>query len=174
MANPFPDFLRISRSLDDGITRYLNSLLTLSNSDFDFSPSPSHIRTPLSTSRQLPFNTCQKFTQQIVFPSWHSRDKVLQYCKSVATDMESDEAKSLSGKQDQKKGVDERLDPYSSRFLPDESVAQVLRDVLRQEYQVEHIVRNRTWSVIIERCGHNYEHWEQDFTEWKQNQDKSD
>ncbi|RKF56250.1 Caffeine-induced death protein 2 [Erysiphe neolycopersici] len=167
------DFLRVSRGIDDGIIQHLNSLLTQSKSDFNPSSS-SLIRLSRSGSKHLPSRTCQKFTQQVVFPSWNSRDKILQYCKSVATNMVTNESNPLLGNDDQIEVVDDHLDPYSTRSSPTQTEAQMLSDVLRLENRVEDIIRNRTWEVICERCDLNSKCWKNNFSEWKRQQGESD
>ncbi len=48
--------------------------------------------------------------------------------------------------------VNERLDPYSGRFFPRESRAEMLAGILRNENAVEQIIRSRTWGIVQERC----------------------
>lgn len=156
----------MSRSLDDGIAQHLNSILIQPKSEFDPSDS-SLMRVSRCGSEQLSSNACQKFTQQFVFPSWNSRDNILQYCKYVATNMEKNESKTFLGKDDRPEDIDHPLDPYSTRSLRTQTEAQMLSDFLKLENGVENIVRNRTWKVIYERCGLNSKSWEDSFSEWK-------
>lgn len=63
--------------------------------------------------------------------------------------------------------VDERLDPYSSRFYPRESRTEQLAATLRQESIVEDIVRHRTWEVIQDRCEAPPKDWKSAMEAWK-------
>jgi hypothetical protein len=59
--------------------------------------------------------------------------------------------------------VDDRLDPYSSRYFPSESRTEELARVIREEKVIERIVRERTWAVIKDRCQGAYSNtWEEE------------
>jgi TPP-dependent trihydroxycyclohexane-1,2-dione (THcHDO) dehydratase len=49
--------------------------------------------------------------------------------------------------------VNERLDPYSARYFPQEARTESLASLIRNERAVESIIRARTWSLVAERCG---------------------
>lgn len=176
------DFLRLSRAtVDDSISAHLNGLLAPSQTQ-PFSPSMTSSRqlTP-SSRRQIPAATCSQFTRAILFPSWQSRSKVLQYCASVANKLEAPDgptptdgalgsiARNYWG---QEQTVDERLDPYSARDYryTRETKTEVLKGILANEESVERIVRQRTWSVLNDRCVDGTqvrsENWEDDFREY--------
>ncbi|KAI1872761.1 hypothetical protein JX265_004862 [Neoarthrinium moseri] len=166
------DFLRISRAaVDDSITQNLNALLTPSRTGFD--PSSTSVRTPRSR-RELDPQSCQAFKEQALFPSWQSRSDILTYCAYVATSPDPDdpetvlrEAESLK---ERERIVNERLDPYSARYYPREPRTQQLAQLLRQERNVETIVRSRTWGLVRERCTEPTEDADQALNEWRDRQ----
>lgn len=63
--------------------------------------------------------------------------------------------------------VNERLDPYSARFFPQEPRTMQLAMLIRQEQQVENIVRARTWGLVKERCGVPVEDWQSALGNWR-------
>jgi hypothetical protein len=63
--------------------------------------------------------------------------------------------------------VDERLDPYSGRYFPQEARTESLAMLIRNERAVEKIIRMRTWSLIEERCGSSHTSAEEAFDSWK-------
>lgn len=159
------DFFRLSRNLDDNITQHLNSLLYQSKSDFDPS-SLSKFRSQTSGSRTLSTNSCQNFKEQILFPSWRTRDQVLEYCKTVASKIETDESQLVVETEKGGSEIDNRSDPYSGTSSI-QTKSEILNAILRQESQVELIVRSRTWSIMNEKCGRDSRSWEQTLHEWK-------
>lgn len=169
------DFLRISRAqLDDTISTNLNSLQTPSiSSPFD----PSSTSDPATNRRgrqPLPADTCTEFTQQTIFPIWSSRSQVLSYCSIVATSPDPDdpdksriEAENIAHSH---AVVNERLDPYSGRFFPQEPRTEILASTLRNENSVENIVRERTWRILNERCNAldpSRKGWQEAFSQWQ-------
>ncbi|OAA39131.1 hypothetical protein NOR_06391 [Metarhizium rileyi] len=149
------DFLRFSRSaVDDTITENLNALVTPSHAVFD--PSSTSHRTPTSNSRPICSEACRSFKTTVLFPAWQARTDVLSYCALVAVSPHPDDPEAtlrdMQQQKDRERVVDERLDPYSGRFYPRETRAQALASLVRQEHVVEEIIRNRTWSVVQERC----------------------
>lgn len=166
------DFLRLSRSsIDDSITQNLNALLTPASSGFD--PTITTART-FRSDRRIPSEACESFKAQVLFPSWKARTDVLQYCASVAMSPDPDDpdlvARQLENEKDKQRVIDDRLDPYSSRFFPRESRTEELARVIRMEQGVERIVRARTWAVVEERCGdslQSQDQWESAFRDWE-------
>lgn len=147
-------FLRTSRGLiDDPISTSLNSLLTPSHPTFD-PQSTSTRRGP--TPHTLPTSTCTSFLDSVLFPSWRTRSDVLRYCASIATAPDPHDpdavAREVHNRRGQERVVDERLDPYSARFFPREARTEELARVLREEDEVERIVRGRSWAVVKARC----------------------
>jgi len=63
--------------------------------------------------------------------------------------------------------VDERLDPYSARYFPREARTESLAMLMRNEREVEKIIRSRAWGMIGERCGLSGETAEQAFERWR-------
>lgn len=174
------DFLRLSRaSIDDSISTNLNALLTPSSTS-PFDPSSTTIRNPSlpsSLTRQpIPSTTSQTFLHNVLFPSWSTRSDVISYCTSVATSPDPNDPDLIErealNRRDADRIVNERLDPYSGRFFPVESRAEVLAQMLRNENAVEGIVRNRTWGVVTERCEGVDGTWEEGLDKWREGQRK--
>ena len=113
----------------------------------------------------------------MLFPSWKIRSDVLDYCSAVATSPDPDDPDSvlrqISDDKARERVVDERLDPYSGRYLPQEARTESLAMLMRNERAVEKIIRSRTWSLIGERCGLNYDSAEDAFDKWRQAQQRS-
>ncbi|KAL2018305.1 hypothetical protein VTK56DRAFT_968 [Thermocarpiscus australiensis] len=165
------DFLRLSRSsIDDTITQNLNALATPARAGFD----------PTSTSRlgarplthQIDAASCQAFKDKVLFPSWQTRSDVLNYCTVVATSPDPDDPELALREAEKERSkarvVDERLDPYSARYFPQEARTEQLATILRQELGVENIVRSRTWDIVRERCGGSHAAtWEDALADWR-------
>ncbi|KID99477.1 hypothetical protein MAJ_04639, partial [Metarhizium majus ARSEF 297] len=152
------DFLRLSRSaVDDTITENLNALVTPSHAGFD--PSSTSQRTPASGSRPIGSEACKSFKTAVLFPAWQARTEVLNYCALIAASPDPDDPEATLRDTEEQKNrervVDERLDPYSSRFFLREPRTRILASLVRQERGVEEIIRNRTWSVVQERCNYS-------------------
>jgi hypothetical protein len=172
------DFLRLSRaSIDDSISTNLNALITPSSTN-PFDPASTSVRNsslPSSLRTQsIPNKTCTTFLESVLFPSWNSRAAVISYCASVATSPDPDDPELIErealNKKDEDRIVDERLDPYSSRFFPKESRTEQLAAVLRNENAVEAIVRERTWQIVSERCEGVQDSWTTGFDKWREGQ----
>ncbi|RKF76766.1 hypothetical protein GcM1_224013 [Golovinomyces cichoracearum] len=164
------NFFRLSRNLDDNITQYLYSLLYQSKSDFDPS-SLSKFRSQTIGSRTLPTNSCQNFKEKFLFPSWRTRDQVLEYCKTIATKIEMDENQPAIVREKGGSEINNRSDPYSGTSS-NQTKSEILNAVLRQESQVELIVRSRTWTIMNEKCGSDSRSWEQSLHEWKKSREQ--
>ena len=63
--------------------------------------------------------------------------------------------------------MNERLDPYSGRFFPNETRTEILAATVRQERSVEGIIRARTWKLVGERCGEDLRDWELALDDWR-------
>ena len=78
---------------------------------------------------------------------------MLQYCGHVAVSPDPDDPELVARQLEQERGkarvIDDRVDPYSSRFFPRESRAEELGRVVRMESGVERIVRARTWELSL-------------------------
>jgi Caffeine-induced death protein 2 len=156
------DFLRLSRAtIDDSIIQNLNALVRPGSRPFDPSITSSRQVKPAfsSASRQhIDSSGCDEFIDKVLFPSWAVRDDVIKYCLSVAlaprTNEKDPEAleRAAADQAAANRVVDERLDPYSGRYFPKKLRQEALLDVLQNEVAVESIVRDRTRSVIEERC----------------------
>jgi Caffeine-induced death protein 2 len=69
--------------------------------------------------------------------------------------------------------VDERLDPYSARSAAGlyrrAGRTERLASLLRNERVVENIIRERSWSVIQDRCAGGLEsRWEDALDKWRE------
>lgn len=81
---------------------------------------------------------------------------MISYCSEVANkDDEGDPERFLREAEQQKKQqmiVNERLDPYSARFEVRESRQDKLKRAIREEREIESIIRGRSWGVLRTRC----------------------
>ena len=68
--------------------------------------------------------------------------------------------------------VDERLDPYSGRYFPRETRTELLANLLRNEKQVEKVIRERSWGLFNERCGRSSSSAAAAFEDWRKQQKK--
>ncbi|OCL01627.1 caffeine-induced death protein-like protein Cid2 [Glonium stellatum] len=150
------DFLRLSRgSIDDSIIQNLNALVTPASEGFDpSSTSLRQVRAPYA--RLIDPQSCQKFKDKVIFPSWQARSDVLNYCAGVATSPDPDDPDSVLLQVESAKArervIDERLDPYSGRYFPREARTEILANLIRNERSIEGIIRSRTWALVGERC----------------------
>lgn len=84
------------------------------------------------------------------------RTDALTYCAHVATSPDPSDPDLLRRADEDARArdrvVDERLDPYSGRYFPREARTEALASLVRNEREIEKIVRSRTWAVILERC----------------------
>lgn len=100
---------------------------------------------------------------------------MLDYCARVAAAPDPDDPDAVlrAAEAELARGVpvDERLDPYSARWVPREARTERLAAVVRNERGVEGIVRERSWDVLRERCGTGFaggeRGWEGAFREWR-------
>lgn len=163
--------MRLSRSsIDDSITQNLNALVAPSRVGFD--PSSTSHRVPGSISKPIDPQACQTFKNKVLFPAWQARKDVLYYCGVVAASPDPDDPEAtlreMEKERDSHRVVDERLDPYSGRFFPREARTETLASLIRQENQVENIVRSRTWAIVQQRCGSVGDTWEQAVENWRE------
>lgn len=137
-----------------------------------FDPSSTGERTPRTFPRQIDPQACQNFKDKALFPAWHARSEVLHYCGVVATSPDPDDPEALLREvelaRNKERVVDERLDPYSGRFFPQEPRTEKLAMLIRQEKGVENIVRTRTWDMVKQRCGESADTWEEALDGWRQ------
>jgi hypothetical protein len=102
------------------------------------------------------------------------RSDVLNYCASVATSSDPNDPDSVLRQVESEKAreriVDERLDPYSARFVP-EARTESLAALIRNERSVEAIVRQRTWGLVKERCGDDWRDWEEALNKWRRDRE---
>ncbi|TKA78632.1 hypothetical protein B0A55_02674 [Friedmanniomyces simplex] len=166
------DFLRISRgTVDDTISQNLNALVTPGTSNsFDPSSTTERIARPVHR-RPIDTAACQQFKDKVLFPSWQSRSDVLNYCAGVATSPDPDDPDHVIRETEDLKArerlVDERLDPYSSRYFPREARTEALAMLIRNERMVESIIRSRTWSLVGERCDNGGVEYDKALDAWR-------
>jgi len=72
------------------------------------------------------------------------------------------------------RAVDDRLDPYSSRYLPREARTEALAGLIRNERMVEEIVRSRTWSLVSERCAGGLSTWQAALDDWRKRKEEDE
>ncbi|KAI7505584.1 hypothetical protein KC367_g473 [Hortaea werneckii] len=170
------DFLRISRgTVDDTINQNLNALVTPGTSrTFDpASTATSSAAQPPRPIYRRPIDTdaCQNFKHRVLFPSWQGRSDLLNYCAGVATSPDPDDPDHLLRQSEDLKArerlVDERLDPYSARYFPQEARTEALANLIRNERMVESIIRNRTWASVGERCENVEGDYEKALDAWR-------
>jgi hypothetical protein len=173
------DFLRLSRSaIDDTISTSLNALLTPSSTSPFTATTTSRISSPRPPSRTpLPSASCRAFTHSVLFPTWQTRSDSLTYCASVATSPDPDDptllSREIESQRERERVVDERLDPYSARSAAGlyrrTARTEALAQLLRNERAVENIIRERSWSVIQDRCAGGMEgRWEDALDKWRE------
>jgi hypothetical protein len=96
---------------------------------------------------------------------------VLNYCAAVATSPDPEDPESVlrevESERARERVIDDRLDPYSSRYFPREARTEQLAALIRQERQVEKIIRARTWGLVGERCGDMNADSEMALNEWR-------
>lgn len=142
-------------AIDDSISQNLNALLTPAQAGFD-PLSTSQRSTGLSSRRQINSTSCTNFKDKVLFPSWQARSDVLTFCAAVATAPDPDDPDAVMRQVEEAKSkervIDDRLDPYSSRYFPTEARTEKLASIIRQERRVENIIRARTWGLVTERC----------------------
>ncbi|KAK9493339.1 caffeine-induced death protein 2-domain-containing protein [Lipomyces doorenjongii] len=170
-------FLFLSRSLtDDTISADLNSIPTVKESKILGSGSSwtKPEREKIGSRRRA----CKDFVYSSVFESWKVRDEILEYCNKIANERKSE----ISATAAKKPKVDPRLDPYEARDLPTYTKEEEILSWVASEKSVEDIVRDRSWSIICERCldigtdsasgatpvvGDNGSGWRPAFQTWK-------
>ncbi|KAA8648623.1 MIX23 family protein [Aspergillus tanneri] len=117
---------------------------------------------------------CQTFKENALFPAWQTRSDVINYCAGVATSPDPDDPdlilRETESARDRERVVDERLDPYSSRFFPREARTESLANLVRNQRSVEEIIRSRTWGLVTERCNDSSTSWEEALNSWREKQ----
>jgi len=107
---------------------------------------------------------------------------VLNYCAGVATSPDPNDPDHILREEEDAKArervVDERLDPYSARYFPQDSRTERLAGLLRNERMVEEIVRGRTWGIVNERCENMPgigvdKGWEEALNRWRKERSSS-
>ncbi|CAK1356283.1 hypothetical protein CB0940_00095 [Cercospora beticola] len=150
------DFLRVSRSaVDDTINQNLNALATPAARPFDPASTTERQPRPIG-KRALDPEACQTFKDKVLLPSWQSRSDVLNYCAGVATSPDPNDPDHILRETEDARAreriIDERLDPYSARYFPQNTRTESLASLIRNERMVENIIRARTWGLVGERC----------------------
>ncbi|KAI5369583.1 Putative intermembrane space protein MIX23 [Septoria linicola] len=165
------DFLRVSRSsVDDTILQNLNALATPAVKPFDPASTTERQSRPVGR-RALDPTACQTFKDKVLFPSWQSRADVLNFCASVATSPDPEDPdhvlRETQDAQARERIIDERLDPYSARYFPQDTRTESLAGLVRNERMVENIVRARTWALVGERCENDTTDAEKALNQWR-------
>lgn len=154
--------------IDDSIIQNLNALMTPSTAKWDPSSTAERQVRPVDRRPTDP-RACETFKDHVLFHAWQTRSDVLNYCAGVALNPSDPDLalKEAESAKERERVVDERLDPYSGRFFPQEARTEILAQVIRNERSVEKIVRNRTWNLVAERCGGTGTRWEEALDKWR-------
>jgi hypothetical protein len=150
----------------------LNALITPGSQIFDprITSSRQH-PVPPPARKVIDSPACNGFKEHILFPSWKVRSDILYYCAGVAASPDPDDPESLareiSNAKARERIVDERLDPYSGRYFPKEARTESLAKLIRNEQNIEQIIRSRTWGIISERCGSSGQTAQEAFDQWR-------
>jgi hypothetical protein len=85
-------------------------------------------------------------------------------------------SREIESQRERERVVDERLDPYSARSAAGlyrrAARTEALAVLLRNERAVENIIRERSWSVIQDRCAGGMEgRWEDALDKWREEQE---
>lgn len=101
---------------------------------------------------------------------------MLNYCAGVATSPDPEDPdlilRQIESAKDWERVVNERLDPYSARFFPQEARTESLANLVRNQRTVEEIIRARTWSMVSERCSGSSSNWEEALNSWRERQQR--
>jgi hypothetical protein len=104
--------------------------------------------------------------------SWQSRSDVLNYCAGVATSPDPHDPDHILRETEDARAreriIDERLDPYSARYFPQDTRTESLAGLIRNERMVENIIRARTWSLVGERCDDETTDADKALNDWRQ------
>lgn len=96
----------------------------------------------------------------------------MNYCAGVATSPDQDDPDHVIRQTEDMKAreriIDERLDPYSSRYFPQDTRTETLAGLIRNERMVEVIIRSRTWSMVGERCENEIQDFQKALDAWRQ------
>lgn len=123
--------------------------------------------------------SCDVFSTKVLFPTWRTRNDVLEYCAGVATSPDPDDpdhtVREVEDAKARDRVVNERLDPYSARYFPEQTRTDRLAAMVKNERMVEQIIRDRTWSVIADRCNLDRRRqmsgglpaWQKAFDDWQ-------
>lgn len=95
----------------------------------------------------------------------------MNFCASVATSPDPEDPdhvlRETQDAQARERIVDERLDPYSARYFPQDTRTESLAGLIRNERMVENIVRARTWALVGERCENETTDAEKALNQWR-------
>ena len=99
------------------------------------------------------------------------RSDILSYCGAIAANPDPNDPEIIQKEVERQKAVenqvDVRLDPYTGQVHHREGRIDQLASFIRQETQVERIIRQRTWAVVRDRCGMQ-QGCEDALREWKE------
>lgn len=135
------DFLRLSRTTDDTIRQQING---------------------------VPTSNCKDYFTKHVIPEWQIRSSVIEFCKGYAKDLrkETEEKKLEQNRVETSGDFNLRLDPYALKNHKDVlerqfSQCDMIDNWVRNESQVEGIIREQTVEVLNEKCYYN--DWMEEF-----------
>ena len=154
--------------IDDSIIQNLNALITPGKYQFDPSSTAERQVQPVR-KKQVDWESCSAFKDDVLFRSWQTRSDVLNFCAGVALDPNDPDLllRQVESAKERERVVDERLDPYSGRFFPREARTESLAHLIRNERSVEDIIRARTWNLVTEKCGDPGMDWRAALDKWR-------
>ncbi|BFZ58463.1 hypothetical protein PYCC9005_005525 [Savitreella phatthalungensis] len=148
------DWLRLSRALvDDTITTNLNNLRLPKPFDpLSTTASSPNRRSTATQTEQLDAPIDQTSCDRLVdavFANWAARSTLLAACSSRVHPSPTTTATPIADAGGGDRWTRKRYDPYAGRAT---ASPPILQTVVEGELATEEIVRDRTWSVIRNRC----------------------
>ncbi|KAK9463732.1 caffeine-induced death protein 2-domain-containing protein [Lipomyces oligophaga] len=116
---------------------------------------------------------CGEFVKSRVFSAWDSRDSIIEYCKDIAS---TSKAEQMNTVPTHEIPVDPRYDPYAQRTAAETSKDDQVLGWVANESLIEDIVRDRSWSIVCDKCadiegatGINGNGWKAAYEVWRKN-----
>lgn len=105
---------------------------------------------------------CDKFLAGELYPSWHSRDRIISFCDEQLGRMKTELDQKYGSSSDTlpKAEVDLRLDPYAARDRAQEQEERYkevkrLTNWIENQQRIESILRNNSNRVLGQICDQN-------------------
>lgn len=122
---------------------------------------------PAFGRRDRRHDTCALFRQHVLFPAWAARAATIEFCAQEAGRLRA------PLEQQQEPEFDLRTNPYARRdYLEQQAAGQAAVDRLsawvRNEQDVERIVRERSVGVMADACGEEASAVETEWRAWQE------